>query len=161
MRTVLISLVLVFSPCAAAAQSNALPEFADIRPIAGDPIWLAAPSHDEIKRLHPRRAAERRQGGRVDLMCRVRAEGLLGCAIVSEAPIGWGFGEAALRVSDLYRIAPAVDGQPTAGRSVPLTVDFSDLPEFPQTCDDCGLGWPLINIVTRRNPHPAGVSEKD
>src|SRR5262249_13417587 len=123
---------------------------ADLRPVNGPPVWLVEPTHEQIRHRHPPRAAEREKRGSVDLLCRVRdADGVLGCAIVGEDPPGWGFGEAALRVSDLYRIAPMVGGQPTRGRRLSLHVDFSDIPAIYHTCMDCGMGRPTI--VLRRH----------
>lgn len=140
---------------AQAQATNALPEFNEISPIGGAVVWLVEPTREEIQRRHPARAAEREQGGQVDLLCRVRnAEGQLGCAIRSETPAGWAFGIAALRVSQLYRIAPTIAGEATEGRSVPLHVDFSDLPVITQYCNDCGVGGPLVTLRPRRSHRP-------
>lgn len=157
MRAWLIALLLTATPCIATGQTIAPPEFAEMRAVEGEPVWAVAPSHEEIRRRHPPRAAERDQRGQVDLMCRVRdREGLLGCAIISEEPAGWGFGLAALRVSDLYRIAPVLNGEPTLGRSVPLHVDFTDPPTI-QHVEYC-MCWAIVTLEPR-NPHPAGVSD--
>jgi hypothetical protein len=104
-------------------------DFALAEPIGGPPVWLAQPTHQDVQALHPERAAERGQGGVVSLGCRVRDEGgSLYCLVRNEAPQGWGFGAAAVRVSELYRIAPESGGAPTTGRKLELTVDFTDVP---------------------------------
>lgn len=137
--------ILVMLPTVALAQArHALPEFDDIAPIAGEPVWIAAPTAEDIRKNHPIRAAEREVRGAADLLCRVRDDaGILGCAVASENPDGYGFGSAALRVADLYRIAPMISGEPAIGRSVSLRVDFSNLPDIP-TCSDLTCGNPVV-----------------
>lgn len=85
------------------------------------PIYLNAafveqPNGRDFARLYPRRALERGVGGRVVLDCTVAATGRLSCAVGSEDPTGWGFGEASLRAAQQFRVAPATaDGRPTSG----------------------------------------------
>lgn len=106
-------------------------EFAEIEPIAGPPVWLSEPSLAQVRRLNPPRAVERGQSGVVVLACRVSLEGALSCAIANEQPIGWGYGEAALAVSRIYRIAPEAAGEATAGRKLQMVVDFVDVERRP------------------------------
>lgn len=93
------------------------------------PRWARAPDPDRISRNYPRRALERGQGGRVVLLCTSDASGNLACEIESEAPTGWGFGQAALRATRDARLA-RTDG---TGRSVmggtiriPITFQTAD-----------------------------------
>lgn len=80
-----------------------------------NPHWLQRPSG--LDAYYPRRAAERGMEGQVVLDCLVDVTGALGCAIVSETPRNWGFGEAALRISRDYRMSPAMrDGRAVQGR---------------------------------------------
>jgi len=80
-----------------------------------DPHWLARP-HD-LDRYYPARALRRGVEGAAVLDCLVSTAGLLRCAVVSETPQGWGFGEAALAISRDHRMAPARrDGVAVEGR---------------------------------------------
>lgn len=108
-------------------------DFALAEPLAGPPVWLAQPTPAEVQALHPQRAAVREVGGVVSLACRVRAvSGALECRVRDDRPPGYGFGEAALRVSELYRIAPEAGGAPTLGRKFELVVDFTNVPSREQ-----------------------------
>lgn len=78
--------------------------------------WLQQPDGDDFARLYPDRARDREQEGRVMLDCVVSADGRIACSVASEDPPGWGFGEASLRISRQFRVAPqTADGTPTTG----------------------------------------------
>lgn len=78
--------------------------------------FLERPSGRDFERYFPRRAITRGQSGRVVLDCAVATDGRLYCAVASEDPAGWGFGEASLQAARHFRVAPATaDGQPTSG----------------------------------------------
>ena len=84
-------------------------------PTITNPRWVRTPR--ELARYYPRRAMERGVEGQVVLDCSVTNTGLLNCAVVSETPRNWGFGEAALRISRDYQMVPATrDGVPIEGR---------------------------------------------
>jgi periplasmic protein TonB len=72
------------------------------------PRWLEQPRN--LARYYPARAIERNIEGDVVLNCLVRVSGLLDCEVVSESPAGWGFSQAALRIADAHRMAPATRG---------------------------------------------------
>lgn len=79
------------------------------------PHWTRHP--DNLARYYPERAVARSIEGAVTLDCIVRVSGALDCAVVSETPRGWGFAEAALRISRDYAMVPATrDGAPVEGR---------------------------------------------
>jgi periplasmic protein TonB len=87
-------------------------------------VWLERPGARDYSRYYPARAMERNQEGRVTLDCLVDPGGRISCSVVSEDPTGWGFGEAALRISRSFRAAAQTsDGRPTSGgrTRVPLT----------------------------------------
>ena len=46
--------------------------------------------------------------GRVRLACAANQDGRLACAVAEEQPTGWGYGEAALRLSRGYRLCDGV-----------------------------------------------------
>jgi protein TonB len=79
------------------------------------PRWLERPR--DLARYYPRRAIPREVEGEVLLDCLVTTVGALDCAVLSETPQNWGFGEAALRIARDHRMAPATrDGRPVEGR---------------------------------------------
>jgi protein TonB len=90
--------------------------------------FLERPSGRDFERFYPHRALERGVSGRVVLDCNVAANGRLSCAVASEDPAGWGFGDASLRAAQQFRVAPATaDGAPTSGGRlrVPMTWQVS------------------------------------
>lgn len=79
------------------------------------PTWTQRP--ENLARYYPRRALTRGAEGVVELDCLVRASGALECEALSETPSGWGFADAALRMSRDYRMAPAMrNGVAVEGR---------------------------------------------
>jgi len=87
--------------------------------------WLQRPSSQDFNRYYPPRAMEREQEGRVVLDCLVDSNGRISCAVVSEDPTGWGFGDAALRISRNFRAAAQTeDGRPTSGGRVRVPISF-------------------------------------
>jgi protein TonB len=68
---------------------------------------------------------EREKSGRVVLACTIAANGSIDCAVASETPEGWGFGDAAMKMARLFQIAPmTVNGQPTAGGKINVPITF-------------------------------------
>jgi periplasmic protein TonB len=80
-----------------------------------EPRWLQRPRN--LTAYYPSRALDRNVEGAVRLDCLVRVSGVLDCAVVSESPEGWGFGEAAQRIARAHRMVPATrDGVAVEGR---------------------------------------------
>jgi TonB family protein len=77
-------------------------------PTIVNPQWVRQPR--DLARYYPERALRREVEGRVVLDCSVSVRGVLDCAVVSETPANWGFGEAALRISGDYQMVPATRG---------------------------------------------------
>lgn len=91
------------------------------------PNWVSRPSAAQMERAYPVRALEEGLGGRVTIQCAVTVSGALtGCSVVSETPLGKGFGQAALRLSKYFRMSPkTVDGAPVEGALVTVPIGFS------------------------------------
>jgi protein TonB len=88
-------------------------------------VWLQRPSSQDFSRYYPPRALEREQDGRVMLDCLVDSGGRISCTVLSEDPSGWGFGEAALRISRNFRAAAQTsDGRVTSGGRVRVPITF-------------------------------------
>jgi protein TonB len=91
-----------------------------------DPQWLERPNARDFARYYPERALEREVTGRASLDCIVAADGRISCTVTSEDPPGYGFGEAALRISRHFRMSPQTrDGVPTSGGRVRVPIRFN------------------------------------
>lgn len=91
----------------------------------GRPVWVRQPSADDFERLYPSRARSVNQQGQVTLACVINAEQRLQCEVVSENPAGWGFGRAALGLSQRLIARPLLaDGSPAEGAAFELPFDF-------------------------------------
>jgi hypothetical protein len=102
------------------------PRQAPVTLSGADLKFSRTPIGGEFFRYYPIRALERAMEGSVSMLCDIGESSALACAIAWEAPIGWGFGEAALRLAaDGYRVDPVLrDGGPSAGRKVCLSTAF-------------------------------------
>ena len=77
--------------------------------------WLQTPH--ELSRYYPMMALRRDIEGAVELDCLVTTSGALHCAVASETPANWGFGAAAIRIAQDYRMVPATrEGAPIEAR---------------------------------------------
>lgn len=83
----------------------------------------------EARRYYPRAALEQGLSGQAVIECLVDERGRLDCTTKHEAPLGGGFGDAAIRMTHEFRIAPQTrDGQSTAGGRVRLCFGFEPRP---------------------------------
>lgn len=84
-------------------------------PTISNPHWLQTPR--DLARYYPMMALRRDIEGEVQLDCLVTTTGSLQCAVASETPTNWGFGAAAIRIAQDYRMVPAMrDGAPAEAR---------------------------------------------
>ncbi len=83
------------------------------------------PSAGDFGRHYPRRALVNRVEGRVTLNCVVQRNFRLDCVVAEEDPPGQGFGQAAMRLSRVFRAAREFpDGRPTVGAQVRVPLQF-------------------------------------
>ena len=121
--------------------------------LAGDTHadWRASPNPDQLQRFYPERAQRENVGGSVK--CALSPQAVLhDCRVLSETPPGMGFGEAALKTTQLFQMAPAThDGQPIES-SVIIPIRFA----LPETApldvrdlipDLIGLGLSLLVLL--------------
>jgi hypothetical protein len=98
--------------------------------------WLRRPNGSEMARYYPEKGTRTETPGRGIIDCDVTAGGLLAnCRVVEEWPIGYGFGDAALKLSHSFRIDPkTVDvNDPNLNRVViPIVYSFPGKPSPPQ-----------------------------
>lgn len=90
------------------------------------PDWARRPGADDMARYYPDRAQRMDVAGRATITCAVTARGTLeNCVVVSETPGDFGFGDAALRLSRLFRMKPSnLDGLSVAGKTVTVPIVF-------------------------------------
>ena len=95
------------------------------------PKWERQPSPDELMDAYPPGAEAKGVEGRAVMVCTVTVYGDMDdCVIVSQTPPGWGFGDAALRVSLRLHMSPQLrNGEPEPSR-VRIPVRFA-LPKTP------------------------------
>lgn len=91
-----------------------------------NPDWLRKPQGRDLARFYPDRAQREEVGGAATILCSVTVKGgLEACRVVSEAPVGYGFGQAALRLSQTFQMKPKMDdGTPVAGGTVRIPIVF-------------------------------------
>jgi protein TonB len=94
------------------------------------PVWIAQPTREDIDREYPDLAKQWHDNGRAVVECTAQEDGTLtACTIISETPQGEGFGDATLRLTSHYRLAPKdAKGRPIKGFRAQLTVAWGVLP---------------------------------
>ena len=95
--------------------------------VAAKPDWVEKPTAKDLVAFYPKAAEKAGKTGMVVLDCRVRRDGgLRACRVKSENPAQYGFGEAALKMSAMFRMrAKDEDGRPTAGAGVNIPIKFA------------------------------------
>lgn len=91
-----------------------------------NPDWGRRARGEDIARYYPDLAQRMNVEGKASVLCQVAAEGRLSnCFVAEQTPPGMGFGEATLRLSQLFTVKPvSLDGQSTAGAWVKLKLSF-------------------------------------
>lgn len=111
---------------AVAAGSGAWAASAKAQHVVTKPDWATKPVPADLADVYPPAAEKSGLGGRATIECRVATDGLLAhCRLLAEDPRGAGFGEAALKLSQRFRMKPmSRDGHPVAGGVVRIPIMF-------------------------------------
>jgi hypothetical protein len=138
------------------AATVALAQSTDIE----DPllIYRSRPSADTIGENFPDGAYNQRREGYADLCCLVRENGTLACAVIGEAPAGYGFGEAARRVASEIRLTEeSADAVRRRGQPLRIPINFRQ-PRFepaPQLESQARCGAPAPPTQRPSEPQAA------
>ena len=89
--------------------------------------WVQTPSATLDPLNWPERALRLERNGQATLRCAHDAQGVLSdCRVVDETPMGFAFGQAALRMAKVFRLKPTLsDGSALAPGEVTFPVDFN------------------------------------
>ncbi|WP_293473820.1 TonB family protein [Phenylobacterium sp.] len=91
-----------------------------------NPDWIALPSARAIAEAYPTAAQRSRLAGRAVVSCWVGVDTRAhDCAVVEETPKGLGFGAAALKVAEAFRMRPMLkDCKPVDGGRIVVPIQF-------------------------------------
>jgi protein TonB len=89
--------------------------------------WLHKPSGEDLAKYFPERAMRMNVSGRASISCTVNARGTLdACSVVSESPDDQGFGDAAMKMTKLFKMRPQTkDGAPVDGGKITIPIVFN------------------------------------
>jgi len=117
---------------AALAKEPLLSELAPRTPLPEDiqaasyieGVGLPPEARSDFSRFFPSQAMALNLEGFVEMDCLVLDGGATRCALTREAPMGVGFGEAALRLMSRVHMPPTSNGTPLPGRRIHLYLPF-------------------------------------
>jgi TonB family protein len=91
------------------------------------PSWAEAPTYDEAVGAYPQRARQEGAGGSATVRCDITTDlGLNHCNVIAEEPKGKGFGRAAMKLADHFRVnAPADPSVDLRGVGTQYRVTFA------------------------------------
>jgi TonB family protein len=146
-----IGLGLAGTPALAAVSSNALVPVTAEAPAAPTTTradWVAKPSGDDVSEAYPQLAQTFGVAGRVVLRCKVATTGRTeDCQVLSETPKGFGFGDAALKIAPLFRMAPATAGGSATASDVRIPIRFALPPGDPRERAAVALIGAVILVI--------------
>jgi len=89
------------------------------------PLWVHYPTPGELARYYPPAARDAGVNGEVLLACVLTDTRAHDCQVLSERPLGQGFGAAAVAMSSVFRLhPPLLDGKPLDNAPVKIPLYF-------------------------------------
>jgi TonB family protein len=131
--------------------------------------WRSLPDANGMARYYPERATKEGIAGRAVIDCRLTAEGRADdCKVVSETPEGYGFGEAAVKMSVIFAFVPPMrDGKPVDDARRLIPISFAGRPPggsvmraYQPTPDGKAIGEDAIMIVRVKEDTPRNGSDR-
>lgn len=131
--------------------------------------WRSLPDADAMARYYPERAHKEGLAGRAVIDCRLTAEGrAVDCKTVSETPEGYGFGEAAVKLSVTFAFVPSLrDGKPVDDARRLIPISFAGPPKggstfraYQPTTDGKAIGEDVLMIVRVKEDTPRNGSDR-
>lgn len=131
-----------------------------------EPDWARRPNAEEISREYPKLALALGIEGRVILSCDVTAVGnLKSCSVQKEAPGGFGFAAAALRMSRSFEMRPGIGlsrRAPHGDVRIPIDFKLPPLETPPAALPLSASGKALAaRLVTNADPTPGFLTYYD
>lgn len=102
--------------------------FEFLAPGDANPGWIRKPNGAEIANVFPKKALDRRVGGKAVIRCKATVEGFLeACRVLSESPEGMDFGGAGLQLAPQFRMSPKIrGGRAVAGGDVTIPITWEE-----------------------------------
>jgi TonB family protein len=125
--------------------------------------WLHKPTADDIEAVYPERAIDATLSGRVLIECQATAQGRMSaCTVLNETPTGYGFGDAALKLSRGFVLDPKASyGGPLEGGVVALPIVMMAPGKAPPLGNDlAGEPAVLITVTKGKTGQPCPTSDK-
>ncbi|WP_165184207.1 TonB family protein [Caulobacter soli] len=105
--------------------------FGFLAPGDSNPDWVRKPTAEALATAFPTKALKTARAGKAVIQCQVTIEGFLDrCKVLTESPVDFGFGAAALQLAPQFKLSPKIrGGKPVAGGEVtiPINWDMSGL----------------------------------
>lgn len=118
------------------------------------PDWMERPSGEVLWAYYPDHAQRIGIPGKATINCAVMADGHLGgCVVIEESPKGEHFGDAALRVSEKFRMIP-----PDDSKASPETVTIPLVFALPTPTNSVGVAAEEAHIFMSVGLGVAAVS---
>ena len=103
-----------------------------LAPGDANPDWMKKPTAQDLAGAFPVAAAKKRVDGKATIKCQADVAGFLQkCAVMTEAPAGLGFGQAALQLAPQFRMKPKIrGGKPVPTDDVTIPVNWQGFSNY-------------------------------